>query len=526
MSKRPNIKDIVRQEYLKCAKDPTYFMKKYCVVQHPMRGKVPFQLYDFQDKALKLFVEDKHLIILKSRQLGISTLSAGYSLWLMTFHTDKNILVIATKQETAKNLVTKVRVMHKELPSWLKSNCVEDNKLSLKYENGSQVKAVSSSTDSARSEALSLLVIDEAAFIEKVDDIWTSAQQTLATGGKAIVLSTPNGLGNLFHKLWLDAENGSELWNFVRLPWDLHPERDEEWRERQDELLGPKMASQECDCDFVSSGDTVIDGKLLEWYQDTFVKEPMEKRGFDGNIWIWEQADYNKTYIVSADTARGDGGDYSAIQVIDIDSMNQVAEYKGHLPTKEFGNLCVQMATEYNDALLIMENASIGWAAIQQVIDRDYKNLFYSSTDLKYVDTEHQIRNRYRNLDKNMVAGFSTTMRTRPLIIAKLDEYFREKAVTVRSKRLIDELFVFIYKNNKAQAMDGYNDDLVMSFSIGLWVRDTALRLRSEQDTLVKKSLQSFDYAQPIYNPNTIPNNPYELKVNGQTEDLKWLLDK
>ena len=155
MAKRPNIKDIVRQEYLKCAKDPSYFMKKYCVVQHPMRGKVPFHLYDFQDKTLKMFVEDKHLIILKSRQLGLSTLSAGYSLWLMTFHTDKNILVIATKQETAKNLVTKVRVMHKELPSWLKSNCVEDNKLSLKYENGSQIKAVSSNTDSARSHVSS-----------------------------------------------------------------------------------------------------------------------------------------------------------------------------------------------------------------------------------------------------------------------------------------------------------------------------------------------------------------------------------
>ena len=206
--------------------------------------------------------------------------------------------------------------------------------------------------------------------------------------------------------------------------------------------------------------------------------------------------------------------------------MNQVAEYKGHIPTKEFGNLCVQMATEYNDALLIMENASIGWAAIQQVIDRDYKNLFYSSTDLKYVDTENQIRNRYRSQDKNMVAGFSTTMRTRPLIIAKLEEYFREKSVTVRSKRLIDELFVFIYKNNKAQAMDGYNDDLTLALSIGLWVRDTALRLRGEQDMLVKKSLQHFDAAQPIYNPNPVPNNPYEMKVNGQSQDLTWLLDK
>ena len=119
-----NIKDIIKKEYLKCAKEPQYFMKKYCVVQHPMRGKVPFHLYPFQENTLKSFMNDKYTIVLKSRQLGLSTLSAGYALWLMTFHSDKNILVIATKQETAKNLVTKVRVMHKELPSWLKSSCV------------------------------------------------------------------------------------------------------------------------------------------------------------------------------------------------------------------------------------------------------------------------------------------------------------------------------------------------------------------------------------------------------------------
>ncbi len=522
-----NIKEIIKKEYLKCAKEPQYFMKKYCVVQHPMRGKVPFHLYPFQENTLKSFMNDKYTIVLKSRQLGLSTLSAGYALWLMTFHSDKNILVIATKQETAKNLVTKVRVMHKELPSWLKSNCVEDNKLSLKYENGSQVKAVSSNTDAARSEALSLLLIDEAAFIDKIDEIWTSAQQTLATGGKAIMLSTPNGVGNLFHRLWCEAEEGDgSEWNFVRLPWELHPERDQTWRTKQDDLLGPKMAAQECDCDFVSSGQTVVDGKLLEWYEETFVKEPVEKQGFDRNLWVWEQPDYSKSYLISADTARGDGKDFSAIQVIDVDNLTQVAEYKGQIPTKDFGNLCVEVATKYNDALLVMENASIGWAAIQQVIDRGYKNLFYSSADLKYVDTENQMRNKYRSQDKNMVAGFSTTMRTRPLIISKLDECFREKAIVVRSKRLIDELFVFIYKNNKAQAMEGYNDDLTMAFCIGLWVRDTALRLRTEQMQLTKNSLQNFGHSAPIYDNKPTTGNPYQMEVGGKTENLEWLLDK
>ena len=172
-----------------------------------------------------------------------------------------------------------------------------------------------------------------------------------------------------------------------------------------------------------------------------------------------------------------------------------------------------------------MENASIGWAAIQQVIDRGYKNLFYSTADLKYVDTEHQMNNKFRSLDKKMVAGFSMTMRTRPLVIAKLEEYFREKSVKIYSKRLLDELWVFIYHNNKAQAMQGYNDDLVLAFCIGLWVRDTALRLQSEQMTLTKNSLEHISSYQPVYSPDTGVKNPYEMNIgNKEKEDLKWLL--
>ena len=147
------LKDVIKSEYIKCASDPIYFLKKYCVIQHPMKGKIPFHLYDFQEKTVEDFMQHRFNVILKARQLGISTITAGYALWMMTFHQDKNVLVIATKQEVAKNLVTKVRVMHANLPSWLKQKCVEDNKLNLRYMNGSQVKAVSSGPEAARSEA-------------------------------------------------------------------------------------------------------------------------------------------------------------------------------------------------------------------------------------------------------------------------------------------------------------------------------------------------------------------------------------
>ena len=522
-----DIKQIIKQEYVKCANDPVHFMRKYCVIQHPIRGKISFDLYPFQEKTLNSLKDNDHNIILKSRQLGISTLMAGYGLWLMTFHSDKNILVVAIKQEVAKNLVTKVRVMHSNLPSWLRHKCIEDNKLSLKYSNGSQIKAVSATDDAGRSEALSLLIIDEAAFITNINEIWTAAQSTLSTGGSSVVLSTPNGVGNFFHKTWIDAEDGNNSFNFINLPWHLHPERDQSWRDQQDELLGPSMAAQECDCDFITSGQNVVDGKILQWYTETFVQEPIEKRGLDNNLWIWEHPNYSKSYVVSADVGRGDGQDYSAFHVWDVKELRQVAEYKGKLSTKEFGNLLVNTATEYNDALLIVENNNVGWATIQQCIDRDYKNLFYSSRDLKYIDVSNQMTNKYRNEDKQMVAGFSTTLKTRPLIVDKMDEYFRSKDVTVRSKRLIDELFTFIYDNGKAQAMQGAHDDLVMSLCIGLWVRDTALRLNTERLDRQKGMMGNIGTSEILYSSDDAENDTWKWSPDGKNEEnLNWLLDK
>ena len=519
-----NMKEVIKKEYLKCAQDPAYFLKKYAIIQHPMKGKIPFSLYPFQEKMINDFNNHNYNVILKARQLGISTLTAGYALWMMTFQTDKNILVIATKQDTAKNLVTKIRVMHANLPNWVKSNCVEDNKLSLRYSNGSQVKAISSTEDAGRSEALSLLILDEAAFIEKIDTIWTAAQSTLATGGQCIALSTPNGVGNWFHKVWVEAEEGESDWNFIRLHWSLHPDRDDEWRAEQDKLLGPSMAAQEYDCDFITSGQTVIDGAILEEYRNKQIEEPIEKRGIDSNLWIWRQPNYSRDYVVSADVARGDASDFSAFHVIDIESMEQVAEYKGKISTKDFGNLCMNVAIEYNNAILVIENSSIGWATIQQVIDREYDNLFYSSKDLQYVDTARQVTNRYRHKDRQMIPGFSMTMKTRPLVIAKLEEYFREKSVIVHSNRLIDELFVFIWHNNKAQAMEGYNDDLPMSLAIGLWVRDTALRLKAEGIALQKTVLNKMLDYEPLYTPEEEKAEGWEWDVGGQKEDLTWLI--
>jgi hypothetical protein len=451
-------------------------------------------------------------------------LTAGYSLWMMTFHQDKNILVIATKQEVAKNLVTKVRVMHANLPSWLKQTCVEDNKLSLRYKNGSQIKAVASGEEAGRSEALSLLILDEAAFIDKIDGIWAAASQTLSTGGKCIALSTPNGVGNWFHRTWMDAEDGLNDFKFTKLFWDIHPDRGQDWRDEQDSLLGPSLAAQECDCDFITSGQSVVDGVILEEYKNTQVKEPMEKRGIDSNVWIWEPPNYTKDYVVCADVSRGDSTDYSAFHILDVESLEQVAEYKGRMSTRDYGNLLVNIATEYNNALLVIENNNIGWAAIQQCIDREYDNLFYMSKDLQIVDVHRQVNNKINRMEKQLIPGFTLTQKTRPLVVSKLEEFFRERLVTVHSQRLIDELFVFIYNGSRAEAMSGYNDDLVMSFGMGLWIRETALRLRAEGIELQKKAMSSITSNQGVYIPTNNQNDSWTMNVGKNPESLEWLI--
>jgi hypothetical protein len=519
-----NIKDIIRQEYIKCASDPAHFMKKYCYIQNPTRGRVLFNLYPFQDKVLNLWKDNPYSIVLKSRQLGISTLVAGYSLWLMLFHKDKNVLCIATKQETAKNMVTKVKFMYENLPSWLTIPADEKNKLTLRLSNGSQVKAVSAASDAGRSEAVSMLIIDEAAFIEGIDEIWASSQQTLATGGGAIVLSTPYGVGNWFHKTWVRAESQENDFLPIKLPWWVHPERNEEWRKRQDDLLGdPKLAAQECDCDFNTSGDTVFHSEWLDFISQTHIQDPIERRGADKNLWVWEPADYSRTYMIVADVARGDGKDSSAFHVIDIESNIQVAEFKGQLPPKEFGYFLTGIATEYNNALLVVENSSIGWSTIESILERGYRNLYYS---VKTSDHSYESYFSKYESSSNSTPGFSTNLKTRPLIINKFREYIGENSVVIKSKRLLEEMKVFMWKNGRAEAQSGYNDDLVMSFAIAMFLRDTSLKFHQQALDLSRASLSNIHSNKTnyygAYNGSS-DSNPYKMNINGKDENLRWL---
>ncbi len=521
---KKTIKEVIREEYLKCAENPVYFLKKYVYIQ-TSKGRVLFSPYVFQEKLLHLLNKHDRTIILKSRQLGITTLSAAYALWLMIFHKDQSILALAPTQEKARNIVDKVRFAYGELPSWLKIEALENHKLSLWLSNGSKIKAASGASESARGYTANILILDEAAFIDNAEDLWGSAQQTLATGGKAILLSTPNGLEGFFDKMWSDAEMGENNFIPVKLKWDVHPDRTQKWRDDQDRELGKRMAAQECDCDFLTSGDTYFEVEDLEYYSNN-IQEPIETRGFQKDYWIWDYPDPSKTYMVIVDTARGDGSDSSGVQVLETFSGNQVAEYKGSMDNKQLSKFVISVCLEYNNALLIVENTGLGHATISDILDIGYNNLYYSPKG-DTLNVSQYMTQFYEYDTSKMTPGFTTSTKTRPEILLAMRSYVKDHLIKVKSIRTVNEMRTFVWKNGKPQAQTGYNDDLVLPYSIGLYLRDSAIQYRSQGIDMQKAVLNSIgrsSHNTPTYNlPNNF-NNPYQMQINGQIEDMSWVI--
>lgn len=526
---QPNLRKVIEEEFLTCAVDPIHFFKKHFKIQHPIKGKIPFNLFPFQEDTLRQINDHRYSIILKSRQMGISTLMAAFSLHRMLFRNDFKILVIATKQDVAKELVKKVQLGWDLLPAFLKQGIqvINNNKQEISFSNGSTIKAVSSSPSAARGESISLLIFDEAAWIRDMDEIWQASQMTLATGGDCIILSTPAGTTGIFHQEWQRALEGSKQEGIVRfhpisLPWYLHPERNQQWRDQQDEILGKLKAAIECDCSFETSGHTVIEADIIRYYEG-LIKEPLERRGIGGDLWIFQYPNYNRTYICTADVARGDGEDYSAFHVLDATSMEQVAEYKGKIDPQGLANLLISVATEYNNALLVVDNRNIGYATLQVIIDQGYKNLYYTYKNDPFLDKNIHLRKGYDLKDKkDMVPGYSIDVKTRPVMIAKFEQYFNEKAVQVYSRRFMNELTAFIWMDGKPQAQKGYNDDLIMALAIGLMVRDTSLKLLSIGVDLTKNALQRTHKA--VFKAGEKRNPYWEQSIGNNTESLKWLL--
>ena len=383
LSKKEVVKEIV-----KCGKDSSYFINNYARISHPLKGLIPFKTYPFQDDLLVDFNDYRFNVILKARQLGISTITAAYIVWLLLFYRDKNVLVIATKFQTAANLVKKVKNIMQNVPPWLRIADIKiDNRTSFVLTNGSEVKAASTSGDAGRSEALSLLVIDEAAHVEGLEELWTGLYPTLSTGGRCIALSTPNGVGNWFHKTYVEAESQENDFHPTNLPWEVHPDRDQDWFEKETRNMSRRQIAQELECNFNASGETVIHPEDLE--KMVFgVAQPTYRTGFDRNLWLWQQYDPEATYMMSADVARGDGADFSVFHIIRLDTMEIAAEYQGKPNLDLYSNILNEAGREYGTCLLVVENNGIGISVLEKLNDLKYPKIYYSiKSTHEYIDS-------------------------------------------------------------------------------------------------------------------------------------------
>ncbi len=534
------------QEILACGKDPVYFIRNYAKIQHPTRGTIPFETFPFQDDCVKAFEDHRLNIVLKSRQLGLSTVCAAYAAWLALFHKDKNILVIATKLPTAMNFIKKVRHILQTIPPWLLITKFEPTKQQVSFSNGSSVTAIPTSEDAGRSEALSLLIVDEAAFIRDFDTIWTGLSPTISTGGRAVIISTPNGVGGQFYKLWTEAETGENGFNPIKLPWDVHPEHNEEWFKKETKNLTKRAIGQEYLCDFTTSGDTFLQTDDLA-YLRTQIMQPIERHGDKANMWVWSLPIPGRQYVISADVARGDARDYSAFTVIDVEECEVVAEYMGKMPPDQLADVLAEWGKRYNTALIMIEQNTFGYFANTKLRDSGYPKMYYHGVGgdpFNYIPP-----------DPKMLPGFPTTQRTRPQILAKLEEMIRTKRLKVYSDRLYSQLQSFVWNGARAEANKDAYDDLVMACAIGCWLVEgnsgisqqgidmayamlKATKL-ARTTTDQHQGLSRVNDAQPLVNPNikginsqsvykprhadaTSPNDP--ITKTREFRDFNWLL--
>ena len=498
LTKKQVLKEIVRS-----GKDPAYFINNYCRISHPMKGLIPFKTYPYQDDMLINFNDHRFNVILKARQLGLSTIVSAYVVWMMLFHRDKNVLVMATKFSTATNVVKKVKNIMKSLPDWIRISDIKiDNRASFELGNGSQIKATSTSGDAGRSEALSLLVIDEAAHVEGLEDLWTGLYPTLSTGGRCIALSTPNGVGNWFHKTYVDSEQSLNDFFPSLLPWDVHPERDQAWFEKETRNMSKRQIAQELECNFNTSGETVVHPDDIAHIK-SLLREPKYRTGYDRNYWIWEEHQPGEKYLLIADVARGDGKDSSAFHVFKVSNMEQVAEYQGKPSLDLYSNMLNNVGKEYGNALLVVENIGIGISVLEKLENLGYSKIYYSIKG-----THEFVEQEIAYTNSSSVPGFSTTTKTRPLIVAKMEEFIRNKLVITHSSRLSQEMDTFIWNNGKPQAMRGYNDDLMMALAIGCWVRDTALTANKREQ----------EYTEAFFNSVVSTNKKFDTTIPGMLD--------
>jgi hypothetical protein len=518
MSYNRTEEELLLEEFNKCKEDPIHFICNYIKVTHPVRGLVPFALYPFQKRILENLESNRFNILRKFRQAGCTTISAAYSLWLVTFQQHKSVIILSVGDTESTEVLDRIKIMYDELPSFLKPTIVESNKHTLKLSTHSIIKSRPSGKQSGRSLAGSFLVIDEAAFIENIDTIWAAVYPIISTGGRAFVLSTVNGVGNWYYETYTDALNGRNSFNAIDIAWKEHPEYNRvaeydhlyrEMEERDPPLnidawekvtrsnMPLKKWLQEYECEFLGTGDTFIEGSILTYLRDNINDEYFTK--YNNRMRIWKDPDPSYDYVIGVDTALGRELDYSAFQIVNVYNGEIVAEfYSNKTPINDFSKIIASEGNNYNTALVLVERNTIG----NNVIDWLYN--------------QHEYENVWHDEKGN--PGFQVTLKNRDQLLADLEEAIRTNVIRINSARTLKELNAFIMtETGKVAAEKNSNDDLIMSLALAI----------HGLNIYIERTQVGYQREKPYKKEPLFPSSGRGKfrTINGMTEeDIKWLI--
>ena len=475
---------------------PFYFLKNYFNIQHPVKGKLLYKAYDYQIKLLHTYHNHRFNINMLPRQTGKTTTAAGYLLWRAMFVPDSIILIAAHKYAGAQEIMQRIRYAYELCPNYIRAGVTSYNKGSIEFDNGSRIIAQATTENTGRGLSISLLYSDEFAFVRPsiAKEFWTSISPTLATGGSAIITSTPNSDEDQFALLWRDAnkcfdshgnetEIGINGFKAYRSYWWEHPDRDDAWKEEELGRIGEERFRREHGCEFIINDETLIDSLILTNMVGT---EPISKQG---TVRWYAKPKKGMTYLVALDPSLGTGGDPAAIQVLEAPSMIQVAEWRHNktpIPEqiKILHQICNIIAEETNDKNSVyysVENNTIGEAALISIADigeENFPGVFLSETK------GHGNSRRFRK-------GFNTTQRSKLTTCSKLKTLVESSRLTINSKLLVSELKNFIASGGSYAAKIGETDDLVMSTILALRMATELRNFLPEIDSQIRDSSDS-----------------------------------
>ena len=506
------------EEYIKCSKDPIYFVKNYMKIVHVDHGLISFDLYDYQEKMISKFDQERFVITKMPRQSGKSTAVISFILHYILFNESKNVALLANKAELARELLDRLKKAYENLPLWLQQGVVTWNKGSIELENGSKILATSTTGSAARGQSFSLVFLDEFAFVQHniANDFFKSVYPTISSGEetKMIIVSTPKGM-NHFYKMWIEAYEQRSNFKTLEVDWWETPGRDIEWKQQQIANTSEEDFNQEFACEFLGSTNTLVNVNMLR--NMAFVNPTFRKNGFDqyGEILSDHQ------YVVTVDTARGVGLDNSAFVVTDITSVpyRVVAKFKDSLISPIiYPELIYNVATNYNEAFILVEINDIG-EQIANILSNEleYENMFITNVKGR----AGQVISG--GFSPNRQLGVRTTKKVKRVGCSTLKDLIEDNKIIIEDFDIIEELSNFISKKDSYEADEGYHDDLVMCLVLFSWLvrqpyfkeltdSDIRARFLKDKEDMIEADLLPFGFKYDAVDDNNKDvADPYSL---------------